>query len=253
MPEGENLFFRTIGKGEHVVFLHGFLESSSMWDSLQLTELNKTCVLIDLPGHGKSPIRLPEKSNLTLEDTAKQIIRFLHLLPIQKYHLVGHSLGSYIALAIKSLDNNCQKTLLMHSNFWQDDQEKQDHRLQFAELVVLHKERLLNALIPSLFFNRTEYALNRKQMLKEALCMDPKVMAAYAIAMKERSHHRNTMKQFPDDIAIIHGAKDPLIQSGLLTKEMKGLHNSVFNLQNAGHMSHFETPEVLLDLLKNTL
>ena len=53
------LNYSIFGNGYPVVFLHGFLESNSMWDYLSLENLNVQCVLIELPGHGKSILQDP--------------------------------------------------------------------------------------------------------------------------------------------------------------------------------------------------
>jgi hypothetical protein len=46
---------RIIGNGYPIVFLHGFLEDSSMWEHLNLPLKSAyKFVFIDLPGHGKS-------------------------------------------------------------------------------------------------------------------------------------------------------------------------------------------------------
>mgnify|MGYP001099885555 CR=1 FL=1 len=50
------LNFRVEGEGIAIVFLHGFLESISMWDYLTLHELQCKKIFIDLPGHGKSEL-----------------------------------------------------------------------------------------------------------------------------------------------------------------------------------------------------
>ena len=48
------LSYSVKGSGPAWVFLHGFLESSSMWESLPLDDLPIQQIKIDLPGHGKS-------------------------------------------------------------------------------------------------------------------------------------------------------------------------------------------------------
>ena len=47
----KGLHYELFGEGPITVFLHGFLESSTMWEPLNLTELPGTKLLIDLPGH----------------------------------------------------------------------------------------------------------------------------------------------------------------------------------------------------------
>ena len=50
--EGNKLNYRVSGNGYPVVFLHGFLESVSMWDYINIQDVQS--IFIDLPGHGKS-------------------------------------------------------------------------------------------------------------------------------------------------------------------------------------------------------
>ena len=51
------IFYSIYGQGPVLVLLHGFLESSVMWDHFvpKLSEKH-TVVCIDLPGHGKSGV-----------------------------------------------------------------------------------------------------------------------------------------------------------------------------------------------------
>lgn len=57
----KGLHYQLVGEGPLTVFLHGFLESSTMWEPLNLTDLPGTKLLIDLPGHGKSPLSDPSE------------------------------------------------------------------------------------------------------------------------------------------------------------------------------------------------
>lgn len=65
-----------------VVFLHGFLGSSSDWHSV-IQHLPFDCLTFDLPGHGTSPATF-------------DLFAALDKLP--PFHLVGYSLGGRIAL-----------------------------------------------------------------------------------------------------------------------------------------------------------
>ncbi len=80
-----------------LVMLHGFLGNQADWQSIvvHLTE-HFYCVCVDLPGHGQSPTI----SLLTpgFEQIAEQIQIAIDALAIEKYHLLGYSLGGRIAL-----------------------------------------------------------------------------------------------------------------------------------------------------------
>ena len=85
------------GSGPAILFLHGLPTSGRLWDFVvPLLQSDFTCVLVDLPGFGESPL-LPEGSldpdrySHTLEELRKQ-------LAIPSWHIVGHDAGSTIAV-----------------------------------------------------------------------------------------------------------------------------------------------------------
>jgi 2-succinyl-6-hydroxy-2,4-cyclohexadiene-1-carboxylate synthase len=80
-----------------LVMLHGFLGSQADWQSIiaHLTE-HFYCVCVDLPGHGNSPaMSLPTPG---FEQIVEHIQTAIDSLSIEKYHLLGYSLGGRIAL-----------------------------------------------------------------------------------------------------------------------------------------------------------
>jgi len=80
-----------------LVMLHGFLGSKNDWDTV-LPDLlpHFYCICIDLPGHGQSSA-LPAGAS-GFEQVASTIQTSLNSLSIDKYHLLGYSLGGRIAL-----------------------------------------------------------------------------------------------------------------------------------------------------------
>jgi pimeloyl-ACP methyl ester carboxylesterase len=96
-----NLHSKIYGDGIPVVFLHGMGSSSSVWKPIvKEIKHNRKCVLFDFPGHGDTPFN--EWDPLTPEDMATIIINGIDSLGIDKFHLVGHSLGGWVGLEIAS-------------------------------------------------------------------------------------------------------------------------------------------------------
>ena len=131
---GQLLSYKIVGKGFPVVFLHGFLESVSMWDYLKLEMMNFQSILIDLPGHGDS---LNEDEDVpSIEYMAFKVKELLIHLNIKDFSVVGHSMGGYVSLVLKNELNisssgfilNCSKVVLLNSNFWEDSEEKKRDR-----------------------------------------------------------------------------------------------------------------------------
>ncbi len=96
-----NLYAYTGGKAfmpdrPTVVFIHGALGDHSVWilQSRYFANHGYNVLAIDLPGHGKSTGEAPE----TVEQAAQTVLDLLGVLGVDQAALVGHSLGSLIAL-----------------------------------------------------------------------------------------------------------------------------------------------------------
>jgi pimeloyl-ACP methyl ester carboxylesterase len=78
------------------VFVHGAANDHSVWtlQSRYFAYHGWNALAVDLPGHGRSEGRALSK----IEDLAEWIIRVLDCAGIDKAALVGHSMGSLIAL-----------------------------------------------------------------------------------------------------------------------------------------------------------
>ncbi|KAG2405427.1 lysophospholipase BODYGUARD 4 [Vigna angularis] len=90
---------------ENVIFLHGFLCSSSFWTETvfpyfsEKTNHEYRLIGIDLLGFGKSP--KPRDCSYTLQDHVEMIEKSVVLpLEMTTFHLVAHSMGCIIALAL---------------------------------------------------------------------------------------------------------------------------------------------------------
>ncbi|CAA6661921.1 unnamed protein product [Spirodela intermedia] len=90
---------------EDIIFLHGFLSSSSLWAETVFPNLSafasENCRLfaVDLLGFGKSP--KPGDRLYTLKDHVEMIEKtVINPFQLGSFHLVAHSMGCIIALAI---------------------------------------------------------------------------------------------------------------------------------------------------------
>lgn len=141
------LAYEIIGTGKPVVFIHGFLESSTMWKVFPLERMGFQCVLIDLPGHGRST----HKHYTSFQEIALEIDTLLKQLNIIDYGIVGHSLGGYVGIELHKLAGIKAYLILFHSNFWEDDAKKKEDRNRVIELVQKNKRRFIREAIPNLF------------------------------------------------------------------------------------------------------
>ena len=97
------IFIDDGGTGDFpLVFTHSFGGDISHWAN-QLSHLREThrAVAIDFRGHGKSDAFL--KSNFTAEAMANDIVAVVDGLDLDKFVLVGHSMGGSAAIAYTDL------------------------------------------------------------------------------------------------------------------------------------------------------
>ncbi len=243
------LQYRSFGEGETLVFLHGFLESSTMWSYIPLNELNARCVLIDLPGHGQSP--LTDTAEIpSIRFMAQQVLEVLKELKITQFTLVGHSLGAYVGLEICQLAS-CQKLILLNSNCWSDDEQKRRDRLRVADLVYSAKKHFIREAIPGLFGRPNDFQAEINQLIDEANHMSADAIAYAALAMRERVDYTEEVLATSSKYVFIHGELDTLVSSEQLLLRVPGMR--VHFLPNAGHMSHIESSDEVILLLKEEM
>ena len=90
----QDIYIDDIGKGYPLVLVHGFLGSSEMW-KLQKEYLSKFFRVITpaLPGFGESS---KAKSCNSIDAMAKTVLDLLNKKNINKFNLMGHSMGGMI-------------------------------------------------------------------------------------------------------------------------------------------------------------
>lgn len=82
---------------ETLLLIHGMGSASTAWQ-LIIDDLANyfTVVTVDLPGHGFTP--MDEKQPMNPRGLAESVFETMNSLGITKYHVVGNSLGGWIAL-----------------------------------------------------------------------------------------------------------------------------------------------------------
>ena len=241
------LNFRVSGEGKTIVFLHGFLESLTMWDNLPLEQLGSRNIFIDLPGHGKSP--LTDKSDhASLEFMADEVIAILAHLEVTEFSLVGHSMGAYVGLLIKQKLESCNLLVLLNSNFWCDNEQKKIDRLRVVKIVLKAKNIFINEAIPNLFWKPELHKDEIKKLKDEALKMSSEAIVYSTLAMRERKDFSKEIQQNPSGYVLIHGAYDKLVSISDLESRINS-RKQLHIIANAGHMSHIENSDEIMEVL----
>ena len=86
--------FNKHNENDPIIFVHGIGLNHEIWDQQINFLKDYNTIVYDLIGHGKTPLN---KTQIAMKDFSKQLLKLVDGLNINKFHLVGFSLGSLIA------------------------------------------------------------------------------------------------------------------------------------------------------------
>lgn len=111
-------FYLEAGSGTPLVLVHGNWGSSTWWEPvLDRLPAGRRALAPDLRGRGQS--RGPD-TDYGIASMADDILAFARALDLGKFDLVGHSLGSCVAMQIALAHPECLRSLVVVSPGWID-------------------------------------------------------------------------------------------------------------------------------------
>ena len=235
------LSYRVNGEGKIIVFLHGFLESSSIWTEI-IPHIQAKSISIDLPGHGdskKSPVG-------TITDIAKRIVQLISVVSDGDYEIVGHSMGGYVALEVIKQDPNCKRITLMNSNFWTDSAQKKTDRLRTCEVVRKNKPLFIKEVIPNLFSKAPRSVIDA--LIQEANEIDSDVIIESSLAMINRPNNSELAINLKNELTLIQGIDDRVMDVELMRNQREKLNANYIEVPG-GHMSWYEARKEVIQIL----
>ncbi len=243
---GIDIYYTDQGKGNAVVFLHGFLENSSMWNAFipELIKKNRV-VCVDLLGHGKTGCLGYVHSMELMASVVEAVIKHLK---IRRFTCVGHSMGGYVALAFAEKNPDHLKGLiLLNSTSRADSKEKQAHRNRAIMAVKQNHKTFIRMAIANLFRpkNRKIFAEQIKIIKNEALKTPLQGIVAALEGMKIRQDREVLLHFTPYKKMFIMGKKDPVLNYEVLISQTQNTEVTCVELPD-GHMSHVENEAEVL-------
>ena len=247
--KGIKIKYQCSGKGKPIVFLHGFLENSEMWDSIisELPELR--CIAIDLLGHG-------ETGNLgyvhTMKEMADCVMTVLNSLEVRSAIFVGHSMGGYVSLEIvNNYKNLVDGLLLLNSTSFPDSEERKFSRERAIDIVKKNPNAYTSMAIANLFApeNRLTFDVEIQKIKIEASKTTLQGIISALEGMKVREDHLQTLKSFRKHKIIFAGTKDPVLDFSQSQEESELSQTELISF-DGGHMTYLENSVEFLTKLK---
>lgn len=244
--QGRKIYYKDQGRGDALVFVHGYLESSDIWNDFVVRFTDRFRVLcIDVPGHGKSEILSQVHE---MGEMARVISTVLQAEEIDKVVIVGHSMGGYITLEFAHLFPEMTRGYcLFHSTCFADNEEKKNNRDREISLVLCGKKmQIIHTNIPKGFAaDNTERLSESVLKAKEiaASCTNEGIIALLN-GMKSRSDHSRLLASKNPPHLVIWGRKDNYIGEQVFNKLVETAPGASFQiLNNSGHMGFLEEPD----------
>lgn len=255
MPEPMELAYEERGSGPVAVFIHGFPFDRRMWIG-QLSGLAKVrrCVAVDLRGHGLSKIDEAEPK-FSMDLFADDVAKTLDELGADQADVCGLSMGGYIAFAFsRRHPARVRSLILADTKAEADSDEAKTGREKTAELVREQgMEAFFDVLGPKLLSSNPtpEVVAQLKELF---LAQDTAVIAADALAMRDRDDYTGDLAGISVPVLWVHGEEDQLMPVDAARATAEKIPGAKFSaIPNGGHMAPMENPaatnEAILEFL----
>ncbi len=208
------------GKGDTILFLHGWGQSKESMIPLIETLKNKyKCVLIDLPGFGKSDFNNAKN----IEEYTEYIRKFLEANNLLPRYIVGHSFGGKVAVEYYLKYKDIDKLFIIASP-------------------ILKPKRHLNY-----YYKVIKYKLKKRLKIKgnegsEDYKNCSKEMKSFFVSVVN-THYDKLVRNIEIPVILIWGNEDekvPLKKACELNKKLK---NSELYIMNGDHFAYIKNIE----------
>lgn len=243
------LFFSAKGIGNPLVLLHGFLESSKIWDPF-VEELSqkRQVITIDLPGHGLSGNLDNVHSMELMADAVRHTL--LHL-NIDKASFVGHSMGGYVCLAFYEKFPTMTKGLvLLNSTPEADSDEKRKNRERSISIIKRNKKAFVSMAISNLLSqeNNIKFQVEVENLKNEALKFSEKGIIAALKGMKIRTDRKEVLARINPPKTIIAGEQDYVLDYQQIQQVAINCNTKFISFPD-GHLSYIENKKDLTNFM----
>lgn len=250
-----NIYYEQHGKGADLVLIAGYSADNTVWCHVldKLSQYFRVTVY-DNRGAGKSST---PTGSFSLPEMAKDVKQLLDELDIPKAHILGHSMGSKIALEFAASYPRLVNKLILVCGTYKPIGFPFTYVGNISDKLVAHKvpSRLI---LENLFawVYGGDFLCNDKKKLQELTRVEQqssKFNERARICQFEAANVdlSQKLKEVPAQTLVIAGAEDLLIPPGDSRFMAENLANSQFTMfENCAHMPQIEKPKEFIETIK---
>ena len=244
-----NIYVEDVGKGFPFVFVHGYLGSSKMWNfQKEFFSKHYRVIIPALPGFGESH---NVKSLDSINKMATQIIDLLDQKNIDKFNLIGHSMGGMIVQEITKLIGNRVNKLICFATgsigeipgrFETIDETREKLKKDGIEVSFSR--------VPKKWFVKGDKDKNY-YLCKNAVKDVSLETADNALLAMKNWRGKEDLKNIKNETLIIWGDKDTSYNFDQVDTLKKNIKNSRLEIfKNCAHNVHLEQPDEFNNLVQ---
>ncbi len=230
-----------------LVLLHGHGMDDALWDEI-----------VPLLDDAFTIVR-PNVSLLTnchtMEAYADELHRLLSASQIDKFILIGHSMGGYISLAFaEKYPEMLEGFGLFHSSALADNEDRKEQRNQMAALLRGEgAETFLRRTAPNLFGQsyKETHPEEVEKFIQHYGKLPAEALAVGMEAMRDRPDRTHVLATLPFPIVFIVGMDDQVVPFETVMEQARFPKKIYpFVLADAGHLGMIERPEASARILR---
>jgi pimeloyl-ACP methyl ester carboxylesterase len=247
-----NIHYKTEGKGNALVLLHGFTESLEIWDDFSAElSVDFKVICVDLPGHGSSEC-IGETH--TMELMADIIKAILDKEFVDECVMIGHSMGGYVTLAFAEKYPAYMKGLgLFHSSAFPDTPEGKANRTRAIEGIEKNHTEFLMNFIPDLFAPANRQPLEKaiNVLLEKAKTMSKQAIIGAQRGMMKRRDMQHVLINADYPVLFIAGKQDTRVPYNKILEQIVLPKDTIaLLLHDIAHMGYLEARDKTIYAVK---
>ena len=244
-----NIYVEDVGKGFPLVFVHGYLGSSEMWNfQKEFFSKHYRVIIPALPGFGESH---NVKSLDSINKMAKEIINLLDQKNIDKFNLIGHSMGGMIVQEItKLIGDRVNKLICFATGSIGEIPGRFETIDETREKLKKDGTEVSFSRVPKKWFVKGDK--DKNYFLCKNAVKDVSLEAAdnALLAMKNWRGKEN-LKNIKNETLIIWGDKDTSYNFDQVDTLKKNIKNSRLEIfKDCAHNVHLEQPDQFNNLVQ---
>ena len=245
----KNIYVEDIGKGFPFVFVHGYLGSSKMWNfQKEFFSKHYRVIIPALPGFGESH---NVKSLDSINKMAREIIDLLDQKNIDKFNLIGHSMGGMIVQEItKLIGNRVNKLICFATGSIGEIQGRFETIDETREKLKKDGIEVSFSRVPKKWFVKGDKDKNY-YLCKNAVKDVSLETADNALLAMKNWRGKEDLKNIKNETLIIWGDKDTSYNFDQVDTLKKNIKNSRLEIfKDCAHNVHLEQPDQFNNLLQ---